>query len=195
MTKEYRIENGREVRDCVCGDDREYLGRMRLAAFCAVVMMALAIAFIIFAVRVSFGAEITPLTVARSQIGLGEVGGNNRGPYVRAYLNGREDLPWCAGFVSYCVKEAGYKAPYTLRAKNYLGYGRRVNNPKPGDIIVFTRAGGGHVGIIETVSNGKITTIEGNTGSYPSKVKRITYTGTPKNLVGYVRLAKGGSRG
>lgn len=37
-----------------------------------------------------------------------EIGGPNRGPWVRFYMSGSEgeDYPWCAGFVSYVVKQA-----------------------------------------------------------------------------------------
>lgn len=129
------------------------------------------------------------LTIAQSQIGLGEVGGNNKGMYVRRYLNGREGLPWCAGFVSYCVVKDGIRIPYTLRARDFLKLGIKVSNPKPGDLIVFSRQGGGHVGIVEKITKDTITTIEGNTGDYPSKVKRITYQrGHIKNFLAFVRL-------
>jgi hypothetical protein len=37
-----------------------------------------------------------------------EIGGRNRGPWVRLYMNGREgpEWPWCAGFVSTLVRQA-----------------------------------------------------------------------------------------
>jgi uncharacterized protein (TIGR02594 family) len=131
------------------------------------------------------------VSVAQSEIGHGEQGSNNKGIYVRQYLNGREGLPWCAGFVSYCIKKSGVNLPYTLRARDYLNLGKKVPNPKAGDIIVFSRGhAAGHVGIVEKVSGSSIVTIEGNTGEFPSKVKRITYKSKPKNLLGYIRLAK-----
>lgn len=132
------------------------------------------------------------LSVAQSQIGLGEQWGNNRGVYVRQYLNGQENLPWCAGFVSYCAKQSGMHIPYTLRAKDYLKLGTKTNNPKAGDLIVFSRKGGGHVGIIEKVTATTITTIEGNVGDYPAKVKRINYKrNNIKNFVAFVKLERG----
>ena len=132
-------------------------------------------------------------TIARAQIGCGEVGGDNRGKYVRRYLDGQERLPWCAGFVSYCVREAGYKTKYTLRARSYLNIGKRVRNPLPEDIVVFSRGRKpcGHVGIIEKVSEDGFVSIEGNTGSYPSKVRRINHKFNEKNIIGFVRLGVG----
>ena len=37
-----------------------------------------------------------------------EVGGQNAGPWVRLYTDGREgpDFPWCAGFATFCLKQA-----------------------------------------------------------------------------------------
>jgi hypothetical protein len=37
-----------------------------------------------------------------------EIGGANRGPWVRLYMNGSEgaNFPWCAGFVTYIVRQA-----------------------------------------------------------------------------------------
>ena len=135
----------------------------------------------------SQGSEV--VSIAQSQIGLGEKGGNNRGPVVRKYTKG-QNLPWCAGFVSWTLSKAGKNTPYLLRAKNYLKIGKRVSRPKPGDLIVFNRKGGGHVGIIESVKGKKITTIEGNVGDYPAKVKRYTYiAGKIPNFIAFVEVA------
>ncbi|MDD5009389.1 MAG: CHAP domain-containing protein [Syntrophorhabdaceae bacterium] len=129
------------------------------------------------------------VSIARSEIGHGETWGNNRGSDVRKYLGGRDGLPWCAGFVSYCAKKSGLYLPYTLRAKDYLRIGKITSNPQSGDLIVFSRNGGGHIGIIEKVNKDKITTIEGNVGNYPARVKRITYTRSHiKNLLAFVRI-------
>jgi uncharacterized protein (TIGR02594 family) len=130
----------------------------------------------------------TALQIAQSEIGHGETIANNQGKDIKRYnANG---LPWCAAFISYCLKNSGYDLPYLLRAKSYLQAGQVISNPKPGDLIVFSRQGGGHIGIIEKIEDNKITTIEGNVGKFPSKVKRITYINKPKNIIGFVRLAK-----
>jgi len=135
--------------------------------------------------------DTTPLSIAQSQIGLGEMGGNNQGKYVRQYLNGRENFPWCAGFISYCIKKAELNIPYTLRAKDFLKLGKLINasSIKVGDLIIFSRREGGHIGIIEKVTREKITTIEGNLGEYPAKIRRVIYNrNNIKNLLGFVRL-------
>ena len=134
----------------------------------------------------------TPLAIAQSQLGRGEIGGNNRGAYVRKYLNGRENLPWCAGFISYCFREAGYKLPYTLWARDYLKLGRKVTIPRPGDLMVFSRkGGGGHIEIISKVTKDNIFTIGGNVGPAPAKIREFKYNRhNIKNLLGFVRIEK-----
>lgn len=163
--------------------DPEHWGKLFLSTFLA--------AAILFVIVIMAHAQ-TPcpaiIAIAQSQIGHGELLGNNRGPHIKEYLNGKEGLPWCAGFVSYCARESGLDIKYTLKAKDFLKLGKTVKYPQPGDIIVFSRNGGGHVGIIEKTEGGAITVIEGNSGKYPSKVKRVIYKSKPRNLLAYVRL-------
>lgn len=131
----------------------------------------------------------TMLSVAQSQIGLGEIGGNNQGIYVRQYLQGQENLPWCAGFISWCAKKAQLKIPYFLRAKSFLKIGKQTKTPKPGDIVVFSRQGGGHAGIVEKVTAKEIITIEGNVGDYPAVVKRKEYNrDNIPHLLAFIRI-------
>lgn len=129
--------------------------------------------------------------IARSQLGLGEIGGNNRGEIVKKYTRGKE-IAWCAGFVSWVLNRAGKHTPYILRASNYLRLkeAKAISHPRAGDIIVLKRKhGSGHVGIVESVQGNVITTIEGNVGPYPAKVKRVSYQlGKIKNLIGFVRI-------
>ena len=150
-------------------------------------ILAIALAFV-FLAGVAHADSV--LNCARQEIGHGEQGGNNKGIYVRKYLNGQEGLPWCAGFVSWCVREAGYDIPYLLRAKSYLKYGQKIERwaLQPGDLVIFSRKGGGHIGIIERIVNNGFISIEGNTGAYPSRVKRINHMFQDENIIGFVRI-------
>jgi len=175
------VEQAKQIKQ---GSRVENLERMSARA-----LRLLAPALFIFIIVGNSYANTSHLSIAQSEIGHGEEWGNNRGKFVRMYLNGRENLPWCAGFVSYCIKKSGAHVPYTLRAKDFLTLGKKVTTPKPGDLIIFTRKGGGHVGIVEQTTPQTITTIEGNTGDFPSKVKRITYRRSHiNNFLAFVRL-------
>jgi len=111
--------------------------------------------------------------------GAGEVGGNNRGPYVKKYLNNLapEGEPWCAGFVSYCYSKNSVNIPfpYTVGAREILrqfdkrGWAYKPSGgylPQPGDIVVWWRdqlsSGRGHIGLVHQLLDGFLYTIEGN---------------------------------
>lgn len=51
-------------------------------------------------------------------------------------------VPWCAGFINYVLERAGYYTTNNLSAASYHNYGMRVNEPKPGDIVLLRRTGG-----------------------------------------------------
>ena len=67
--------------------------------------------------RFSSFSEAT-LAYARQHLALRpiEVGGQNKGPWVRMYMNGNEgiDYPWCAGFVSFILKQASAESAFPM---------------------------------------------------------------------------------
>lgn len=129
--------------------------------------------------RAALGAAIGEL-----KAGACEQGGNNCGPFVRKYLAPAgltEGDPWCASFVSYCfLQGAGgdpskMPFPYIGSARSMLaefkdhGWASTPGDgyaPQPGDIVVWWRvslAGWlGHVGLVHSVQDGMLYTIEGN---------------------------------
>lgn len=58
-----------------------------------------------------------------------------------------DSIPWCGLFAAVVAKRAGkavVKSP--LWALSWSNFGQEVLNPGLGDVLVFTRNGGGHVG-------------------------------------------------
>jgi peptidoglycan hydrolase-like protein with peptidoglycan-binding domain len=132
--------------------------------------------------------------------GRGEIGSNNSGPDVASYLAPTglgTPNNWCAAFVSHCFQQAlghngvfGYLAgaQAVYNRMNQLGHAYTAslsNPPQPGDIIVWRRvdpsnpaATGwyGHIGLVHSFADGNLWTIEGNRGSFPSKVKSFRYS-------------------
>ena len=117
------------------------------------------------------------LYVARSNIGFGEEGGNNRGDLIRA-MGGRQGEEWCALFAGYCYRRAyqildmeqptwpyryaNRPEPSAKALTKRLGVGNRIWNPLdesaapplPGDIVCWSRGflgWQGHVGIVSDV--------------------------------------------
>ena len=168
---------------------------------------------LIVAVNAAFGTDIDPddfekimsfvnrqiVDVARSQ--LGNVGGE---PYWSWY-GFPSRVEWCACFVSWCADQCGYidsgiiprfsgceQGVSWFQARNLWQDGSAT--PTSGAIIFFdlveddgTQDGSSdHVGIVEKVENGRVYTIEGNSGdacqqnSYPIGYFEILGYGTPK---------------
>lgn len=144
------------------------------------------------------GRAALDVALAERAAGHGEVGGDNLGQYVQRYLDGKAPMgsSWCAGFVSHCFRQAlghdavfgyivGAQALHNRMRQLGHAYSASLGNPPlPGDIIVWRRADPsdpesywkGHVGIVHSFANGMLWTVEGNRGSYPSKVNVFQYS-------------------
>ena len=94
---------------------------------------------------------------------------------------------WCAMFVSWCFyrlsgSSEGAKAllcgniyaSCTMAYKAFKKAGRLFDSPVAGDLIFFNKSPGSgvmsHIGIVRGVKNGKVYTIEGNTGAGPGVI-------------------------
>lgn len=114
-----------------------------------------------------------------------EVGGQNCGPWVRLYMNGNEgvDYPWCAGFVSFILKQAceslGQSLPiktstscdelaWSAQKKNLFKEGKSIADKTkipPGSIFLILKAENDwkHTGIVIKTEKEYFQSIEGNT--------------------------------
>ena len=143
------------------------------------------------------GTRAAMLSVMKSWVGYSEANGKHKG--IIDIYNAYGDLPvgykvkyrdaWC----DTCVSAAAIRSGNEGTIGRECGVQRHVQifkdkgiwsedgtiTPKPGDIIVYAwgrsrqpnNASGSHIGVVEKVSDGKITAIEGN---YSDKVKRRT---------------------
>ena len=107
--------------------------------------------------------------------------------------------PWCAAFAMNLMRDHGVLDLDGLKNPNYCpeiknwasskgNYGQAGKyNPKPGDAILFDWERNGetdHIGIVEKVVDGKVYTIEGNSGD---AVRRKTYPLNSGVIDGYVK--------
>lgn len=59
-----------------------------------------------------------------------------------------DEIPWCGLFLAIVAKRAQKKlVKDPLWALNWSTFGARKETPELGDVLVFTRKGGGHVGL------------------------------------------------
>lgn len=123
-----------------------------------------------------------------------EIGGQNRGPWVRLYMNGREgsEWPWCAGFVSFVIRQACVELnrpvpfPKTYSCDNLAHCGRKRKlfvaerdiNPSnaaarlpPGTVFLNRRVSSDwtHTGFVVEARGETFITIEGNTNDEGSR--------------------------
>lgn len=119
------------------------------------------------------------LSAAMALLGVHEDGGNNRGQLVeliQSTVGKAEGEPWCMALVqsviAYAEEESGIrsKMPVTehcLTAWQAAPVEMRVKEPAPGDIVLWQTGdtSKGHCGVIVSVTEDFLMTIEGNTGS------------------------------
>lgn len=119
-----------------------------------------------------------------------EVGGQNRGPWVRLYMGGNEGdaWAWCAGFAMFCVRQAcqalgiacsletSYSCDELAKRASAAGLlldelTAQNNGLHPGSLFLVRRTATDwtHVGIVTRVGEGAFDTIEGNTNDEGSR--------------------------
>ncbi len=91
---------------------------------------------------------------------------------------------WCADFMNFILHQTGQSGTGSRAARSFLKYGKPVDGPRVGAIVVFSRGGNsesGHVGIVRgTDGDGNPIVISGNHGK---KVAESVYK--KEKVLGY----------
>lgn len=93
---------------------------------------------------------------AAKLMGTKEIIGNKHNPIIlnwakelgldKVYTN--DEIPWCGLFIAYVVFKAGFTPVNNpLWARNWSNFGNKQKEAMLGDVLVFVREGGGHVGL------------------------------------------------
>jgi uncharacterized protein (TIGR02594 family) len=76
-----------------------------------------------------------------------------------------DSVPWCGLFMAVCAQRAGKAVPINcLGALSWRAFGMQVPVAMLGDVLVFTRKGGGHVGLYVGESKDSYFVLGGNQG-------------------------------
>jgi uncharacterized protein (TIGR02594 family) len=140
------------------------------------------------------------LLKALELFGVSEIVGPKHNPIImewaketnlRHYTN--DEIPWCGLYLAIVMKRANreiVKDP--LWARNWSKFGIEVKEPMLGDVLVFSRGSGGHVGIYIGEDSTSYHVLGGNQGDAVSivritKIRLITsrrppYHTTPLNI-------------
>ncbi len=112
----------------------------------------------------------------------------------RGKTAGQLGLPaklWCADFMNYVLNKAGGNGTHSRSARSFLQFGKRLDGPRVGAIVIFARGGSnsGHVGVVRgTDGEGNPIVVSGNHGHkvwesvYP-KHKVLAYVMPPEYVI------------
>ena len=150
--------------------------------------------------------KINPLIVSKNPIilealkyyGVEEIEGEKSNALITSFFKetgnqkiASDNNAWCSVFVGYCAKKTGYVSFAKANAKSWLNVGKVINEPQPGDIVVFWRetpsSWKGHVAIYigKDALTGNIICLGGN---QDDKVCLSLFN--TSNVLGYRRLVK-----
>ena len=111
------------------------------------------------------------LKLARGEIGQKEIKGGGNNPRVVEYLRasghgGGDETPWCAGFVSWCLKKTGFGKVRSASSKAFLAE-EKLSKPLYGCMVIFHRPpnpNSGHIGFYVGAAGGRLKILGGNQG-------------------------------
>ena len=121
------------------------------------------------------GTEPLWLELARADIGVRETPGPANNARVMQYYAdaghpeiAHETVAWCAAFACAQLERAGVASPKSLTARSFLKWGKAVQGPLVGAIVVTPRGDPNswtaHVGFVTRWNATTVWTISGNTG-------------------------------
>lgn len=122
------------------------------------------------------------IQTAVNELGQKEISGPDENPSIVRYAKeggsfewiNEDDTPWCSIFVNWCAKKSGLKGSGLANARSWLIIGQGVDNPQPGDVVVFWRESKdswkGHVGFFFGFSKDgrRVFCLGGNQGNQVS---------------------------
>lgn len=120
------------------------------------------------------GVGTLPLTLANmlDLVGTIETPGPGNNPVIMGWASEvgiraeytADSVPWCGLAMAVAVKRAGYEPPaHPLWALNWRMFGNPGGQPCLGDVLVFVRDGGGHVGLYVAEDRDAYHVLGGNT--------------------------------
>lgn len=153
-------------------------------------------------------SEPSWLKIARSYDGLKEIPGPRHNQTIIRWLGklrawwSDDETPWCGVFIAHCMQESWLPFPkFYMRAKAWSDYGSLLRRDRlaPGAILVFDRAGGGHVGFYVGEDAGFYYVLGGNQSNAVNVMKlgksRLVASRWPKGepVIGKPVYLNGGS--
>lgn len=118
------------------------------------------------------------LKIAFREEGITEVNGTKNNPRILEYhattslkkaMASQDSTAWCSSFVNWCMEKSGIAGTDSAWALDWQNWGKQLEAPKRGCIVVFSRKGsttnGGHVGFYISETSKQIEVFGGNQGN------------------------------
>lgn len=92
--------------------------------------------------------EFPWMLIALAEEGEKEFTGNGDNPRIVEYLrstnlaaplNINDETPWCSAFANWCIERAGMEGTDSAAARSWLNWGKNLETPRRGCIVVFSR--------------------------------------------------------
>jgi hypothetical protein len=147
---------------------------------------------------------LAALAVLKCELGRGETLANNEGPDLDRYRRGGPEGPWCAALQCYGIEEGAkvLSVPCPIRrTHNAKELWRRIaaagcvlDGPQLGAFALYHRGAAGaktgHICIVSAIGEkgAPWTSIDGNKGSFPSKVRPYPHELGEPGFIGFARL-------
>lgn len=104
-----------------------------------------------------------------------------------------DSVPWCGLFIAVVARRADKYVPQNpLWARNWVKWGEAASQPELGDVLVFSRGSGGHVGLYVGEDEETYHVLGGNQGDAVSitrvrkkrllAARNLYRTGKPSNV-------------
>lgn len=117
---------------------------------------------------------------AIKEIGVREIKGLNHNKRILEYhkatsLKATDDeTPWCSAFANWVMAQAGVKGTDSAAARSWLQWGKKIEKPVYGAVVVLSRGKNpwqGHVGFVAEIGLDYIMVLGGNQGDKVSIAK------------------------
>lgn len=118
------------------------------------------------------------IQVATKELGISEISGESHNERILQYAReigqtwiNDDETPWCSVFMNWVALKSGCERSNSAAARSWLNVGFSVQNPEPGDVVVYWRddpnSHKGHVGIFlgYSTDHSRIYTLGGNQGN------------------------------
>jgi uncharacterized protein (TIGR02594 family) len=110
------------------------------------------------------------LEIALKEVGQKEIPGSGNNSRILEYIRAvrstdnvqDDDVDWASAFVEWSFNQSGIRGPRTMEPANWLNWGRIVNVPERGCVVVFSFGGIGHVGFFLEDDGASYVVLGGN---------------------------------